>query len=72
MNDYTAEQVQNFPRHMNYDDKGPQTTFEGRRYTAEIEFYLAADATNEEVEEWLEYNIGGGAISQSHPLYDEE
>lgn len=46
----------------------PRTEFEGRQFTAEISFLLVEDATDEEIQEWLEYELGGGSISTSHPL----
>jgi hypothetical protein len=47
-----------------------RTEFEGREFTAEISFCLVEDATDDEIWQWLEYELGGGSISSSHPLVE--
>ena len=46
----------------------PRTEFEGREYTAEVTFCLAEDATDEQVEEYLQFEWGGGSIGKGNPL----
>jgi hypothetical protein len=50
--------------------KPPRTEYEGREFTAEITFCLKEEATDEQIEEWLEYELGGGSISLDHPLVE--
>jgi hypothetical protein len=51
-------------------DTGPYTEFEGREYEARVVFCLTQDATEEEIVEWLTYELGGGSIAIDHPLND--
>jgi hypothetical protein len=46
----------------------PRTEYEGREFKAEITFCLIEDATEDEIWEWLEYELGGGSIASAHPL----
>jgi len=57
---------------MDWNNPGPQTEYNGRRFTAEITFYVPADVTEDEVSEWLEYELGGGMINTDHPMMDAE
>jgi hypothetical protein len=41
-----------------------------RVHEAEISFCLVEDATDDEIWQWLEYELGGGSISSSHPLVE--
>ena len=50
--------------------KPPRTEFEGRKFTAQIEFCIVEDATDDQIWEWLEYEIGGGSIASAHPLVE--
>ena len=47
-----------------------ETEFEGREFKAEITFCLIEDATDEQIWEWLEYELGGGSIASAHPLIE--
>lgn len=48
----------------------PRTEFEGREFRAEITFLLKEDATDDEIWDWLEYELGGGSIATAHPLVE--
>ena len=48
----------------------PRTEFEGREFRAEITFLLKEEATDDEIREWLEYELGGGSIASAHPLVE--
>jgi hypothetical protein len=50
--------------------KLPRTEFKGREFQAEITFCLVEDATDGEIWEWLEYELGGGSIASAHPLVE--
>lgn len=48
-----------------------ETQVVGRRVTVEATFYLDADATEEQIMEWLEFEWGGGAIASGAHLADK-
>jgi hypothetical protein len=64
--------VTRYATHIDYSDKGPQTVYEGREFTAEITFCVTEDATEDEVEEWLQFELGGGSMSSDHPMIDAD
>lgn len=50
------------------DQDGPHTEYNGRLHTVELEIYVTADATEQQIGEWLAYELGGGSIACDHPV----
>lgn len=64
--DITDEQRGN--TQLRFDDPAPQTVYDGRKWTVEVEVYVKKDATEEQLSELIEFTLGGGSIADDHPL----
>lgn len=53
---------------LDHADPAPQTVYNGQRWTVEIEIILPGDFTPQQIEEGVEYALGGGSIASDHPL----
>lgn len=55
---------------IDHNNKGAQTEYNGRvcSATVEVSLRIKGEATEDQVAEWLEYEIGGGTISMANPL----
>jgi hypothetical protein len=55
-----------------YDDPNAQTVYEGQLWVVEVQFYLPKDASEQEVEEGVEFALFGGSMDSDHPLIDAD
>jgi hypothetical protein len=56
---------------LRHDDPEPQTIFEGREYEATIRFCVTAEATEDQIAEYIAFELGGGGIDNDHPMLRE-